>query len=134
MENTLTILLDDYEVLRSHDERMTKRCKELEQTISDLTREKGQMVIRETLCVSPNDSSILCIDYEVLNAKGAAKRVEDLYKDNIESLEQEVEKLTEAKAQIEKDKDSCDERLLATEMELYNLKNRNWWQRLWNKH
>ena len=131
MENILTISLDDYEVLRSHDESMTKRCKELEQTISDLTREKGQMVIRETLCVSPNDNSILCVDYEVLNAKGAAKHVEDLYKDNIENLEQEVERLNNEMNARAKD---WSHRLLAAENELCNLKSRKWWQRLWNKH
>ena len=131
MGNTLTISLDDYEELRSHDERMTKRCKELVQTFSDLTREKGQMVIRETLCVSPDDNSILCVDYEVLNAKGAAKHVEDLYKDNIESLEQEVERLNNEMNAGAKD---CSQRLLAAENELCNLKSRNWWQRLWNKH
>lgn len=133
MENTLTIALEDYENLRHDLYQETEKRKKLEEQFNILSREKKQMVICQTICVPPINNSTLWVSYEVLNPKDAVKRVEDLNKDTIDSLEQTVEEMAKERDALKKDKDCYAERLLAAENELFNLKSRNWWQRLWNK-
>ena len=143
MENTLTIALEDYDFLRHELKEKDDLCNSLEKQLRDLEKQlkdivseksaKKQTVICQTICVSPIDDSTLWVNYEVLNSKDAVKRVEDLNKDTIDSLEQAVEDMAKERDALKKDKDCYAERLLAAENELCNLKSRNWWQRLWNK-
>ena len=133
MENTLTIALEDYENLCHNLSQEVERRKKLEEQLDILSREKKQMVFCQTICVSPINNSTLWVDYEVLNPKDVVNRIEDSNKDKINTLEHEVEDLGKKIDTLEKDKNCYVVRLLAAENELFNLKSRNWWQRLWNK-
>lgn len=143
MKNTLTIALEDYDFLRQELKEKSALCNSFKKQLGDLEKQlkeivseksaKKQTVICQTICVSPIDDSTLWVNYEVLNPKDAVKRVEDLNKDTIDSLEQVVDDLGKKIDTLKKDKDCYVERLLAAENELFNLKSRNWWQRLWNK-